>query len=171
MIRPLTLRLSRVAVLLALSYVSITAGAQDITRIVGTRPDTPFSEAVTVPPGYATYYISGTSASVVNPSAPAGSPQRLGDTQTQTASTLANLKKTLDKLGLTFGDVVQAHVFLVADPANQGHMDFAGLNRAWLKEFGTASQPNRPARSAFQVAALPSPGALVEIELIAAKKP
>lgn len=157
--------------LFAMSTTGLTAAAQDITRIVGARPDTPFSEAVTVPAGYTTYYISGTSASVANPSAPEGSPQRLGDTQTQTASTLANLKKTLDKLGLTFGDVVQAHVFLVGDPANQGRMDFAGLNRAWLKEFGTATQPNRPARSAFQVAALPSPGALVEIEFVAAKKP
>lgn len=171
MTRSRTLRLSAWLLVAALAANAPTAGAQDITRIVGTRPDTPFSEAVTVPPGYTTYYISGTSGSVANPGAPEGSPQRLGDTQAQTASTLANLKKTLDKLGLTFGDVVQAHVFLVGDPASQGRMDFAGMNRAWLKEFGTPTQPNRPARSAFQVAGLPTPGALVEIELVAAKKP
>jgi enamine deaminase RidA (YjgF/YER057c/UK114 family) len=35
--------------------------------------------------------------------------------------------------------------------------------------FGTAEQPNLPARSAFQVAALAAPGALVEIEVVAAK--
>jgi enamine deaminase RidA (YjgF/YER057c/UK114 family) len=35
--------------------------------------------------------------------------------------------------------------------------------------FGTAEQPNKPSRSAVQVAALAAPGALVEIEVIAAK--
>jgi enamine deaminase RidA (YjgF/YER057c/UK114 family) len=49
-------------------------------------------------------------------------------------------------------------------------MDFAGMNRAWSKEFGTPEQPNKPARAAFQVVALAAPGALVEIEFIAAKK-
>ncbi len=40
---------------------------------------------------------------------------------------------------------------------------------AYKKFFGTAEQLNKPARSAFQVAALLAPGALVEIEVIAAK--
>jgi enamine deaminase RidA (YjgF/YER057c/UK114 family) len=35
--------------------------------------------------------------------------------------------------------------------------------------FGTAEQPNKPARSAVQVAALVAPGALLEVEVIAAK--
>jgi enamine deaminase RidA (YjgF/YER057c/UK114 family) len=42
---------------------------------------------------------------------------------------------------------------------------------AYTKFFGTAEQPNKPARSAVQVAALVAPGALVEIEVIAAKPP
>jgi len=49
-------------------------------------------------------------------------------------------------------------------------MDFAGLNKAWLKEFGTPAQPNKPSRAAVQVSALAMPGALVEIEFVAAKK-
>ena len=63
-------------------------------------------------------------------------------------------RRRLAKQGLTFGDVVQAHVFLVGDPAKGGKMDFAGMNSSWFKEFGTAEQPNKPARAAFQVAAL-----------------
>ena len=68
-------------------------------------------------------------------------------------------------MGLTFGDVVQAHVFLAGDPAKGGKMDFAGMNSSWFKEFGTAAQPNKPARAAFQVAALAGRDALVEIEI------
>ena len=43
------------------------------------------------------------------------------------------------------------------------------MNREWGKRFGSATQPNRPSRSALQVTELPLAGALVEIELIAAK--
>jgi enamine deaminase RidA (YjgF/YER057c/UK114 family) len=35
--------------------------------------------------------------------------------------------------------------------------------------FGTPEQPNKPARSAVQVAALAAPGALLEVEVIAVK--
>lgn len=117
----------------------------------------PYASSVIVPPGYATYYISG-------------SPGRGPDTAAQTAATLANLKDQLAKLGLTFGDVVQAHVFLAGDPALGGKMDFAGMNSSWFKEFGTAEQPNKPARAAFQVAAIAGMNTLVEIEFIAVKK-
>jgi enamine deaminase RidA (YjgF/YER057c/UK114 family) len=40
---------------------------------------------------------------------------------------------------------------------------------AYTKFFGTKEQPNKPARSAMQVAALAAPWALVEIEVIAVK--
>ncbi|HWF63721.1 MAG TPA: Rid family hydrolase, partial [Rhizomicrobium sp.] len=62
-----------------------------------------------------------------------------------------------------------AHVFLAPDPAT-GKMDFAGMNKSWFKYFGTADQPNKPARAAFQVGALAGQNAMVEIEFIAAKK-
>ena len=74
------------------------------------------------------------------------------------------------KLGLTFGDVVQAHVFLAPDPNKGNKMDFPGMNSSWFKYFGTADQPNKPARAAFQVGALAGNNALVEIEFIAVKK-
>jgi enamine deaminase RidA (YjgF/YER057c/UK114 family) len=41
----------------------------------------------------------------------------------------------------------------------------------YTKFFGTKEQPNKPARSAVQVAALVAPGPLLEIEVIAAGKP
>ena len=40
----------------------------------------------------------------------------------------------------------------------------------WALRFGTAAQPNKPARSTVKVAGLATPGALVEIEMIAVKK-
>lgn len=146
------------------------ANAADLTRL--TEPalaGAPFVEAVAVPPGYTTYYVSG---SVATPQTPAagGKPAVWGDIGYQTKSTLDGLKKTMAKLGLTLGDVVQAHVFMAPDPAMKGGMDFAGMNKAWLTEFGTKAQPNKPARAAFKVAALAGEGALLEIEFIAAKK-
>jgi len=158
------------AAALALCAAGCSVFAGDIARDEIPVPNIPFVAAVTVPPGYTTYYISGAIAAVADPAAPAGSVRRYGDTETQTTSVLARQKETMAKLGLTFGDVVQAHVYLVGDPANGGKMDFAGLNKAWLKEFGTPAEPNKPARAAVQVAALAAPGALVEIEFIAARK-
>lgn len=116
----------------------------------------PFASSVMVPAGYDTYYISGSAG-------------KGDDTAAQTAATLEGLKGQLAKLGLTFGDVVQAHVFLAPDPKT-GKMDFSGMNSSWFKYFGTADQPNKPARAAFQVGALAGQNALVEIEFIAVKK-
>jgi enamine deaminase RidA (YjgF/YER057c/UK114 family) len=47
-------------------------------------------------------------------------------------------------------------------------MDFLGFMEAYTQYFGTAEQPNLPARSAVQVAGLVNPGMLVEIEVIVA---
>lgn len=117
----------------------------------------PFASSVMVPAGYDTYYFSGEAG-------------KGADTAAQTAATLDSLKAQLAKAGLTFGDVVQAHVYLAGDPNKGGKMDFAGMNSSWFKEFGTAAQPNKPARAAFQVAALAGRDALVEIEMVAVKK-
>lgn len=122
-----------------------------------------------VPPGFTTFYFSGTTADPINPSIPAGSPGRMGDTVQQADNILNKLQGMLTAKGLGFGDVVAAHVFLVGDPAKGGEIDFAGLNSEWAKRFGTTEQPNRPSRSAIQVR-LPTPGALVEVELTAAKQ-
>jgi enamine deaminase RidA (YjgF/YER057c/UK114 family) len=60
-------------------------------------------------------------------------------------------------------------VFMVADPAKGNTLDFAGMMAGYTQFFGTKDQPNKPARSAMQVAALVIPGPLLEIEVIAAK--
>ncbi|HEY6412895.1 MAG TPA: Rid family hydrolase [Edaphobacter sp.] len=43
------------------------------------------------------------------------------------------------------------------------------MQSEYVKYFGTKDQSNKPARSAFQVAALAAPWALLEIEVIAVK--
>jgi enamine deaminase RidA (YjgF/YER057c/UK114 family) len=154
---------------LALCAFAAPANAQMVTRLASPNPAAVIASAVTVPPGYTTYYISGTPAGPMNPNIAQGSPGRWGDTTQQTADSLNKLEATLKQLGLTFGDVVKATVFLVGDPAKGGALDFPAMNAEWGKRFGTAAQPNKPARSTVQVT-LATPGALVEIELIAAKK-
>jgi enamine deaminase RidA (YjgF/YER057c/UK114 family) len=143
---------------LGLGLAASGAIAQQVMHNNQDNPKSPFASSVMVPAGYDTYYISGSAG-------------KGDDTAAQTAATLDSLKAQLAKLGLTFGDVVQAHVFLVGDPNKGGKMDFAGMNSSWFKEFGTADQPNKPARAAFQVAALAGATNLVEIEFIAVKKP
>ena len=154
---------------MALCTFALPASAQPVTRLANPNPSAVIASAVTVPAGYTTYYISGIPGGPKDPSAPEGSPARWGDTAQQTDDVLTKLEGVLTKLGLNFGDVVKATVFLVADPSKDNKMDFAGLNSEWAKRFGTTDQPNRPSRSALQVTELPLAGALVEIELIAAK--
>jgi enamine deaminase RidA (YjgF/YER057c/UK114 family) len=84
-------------------------------------------------------------------------------------SALTKIEAILKEQGLGMGDVVMMHVFLAGDPANGGKLDFAGMMASYTQFFGTKDQPNKPARSAMQVAALAAPGALVEIEVIAVK--
>jgi enamine deaminase RidA (YjgF/YER057c/UK114 family) len=154
---------------LALCAFAGSAGAQSLSRLPSANPASPIVQAVTVPPGYTTYYISGTPAGPMNPSIPDGQPGRWGDTAQQTTDSLNKLEATLKQLGLTFGDVVKAIVFIVPDPANGGKINFPAMNAEWSKRFGTPTQPNKPARSTVQVG-LATPGALIEIEMIAVKK-
>jgi enamine deaminase RidA (YjgF/YER057c/UK114 family) len=131
--------------------------------------DFPISSAVAVKAGVDTYFLSGALAPVINKDAPKGSTAAYGDTETQTVGALNSIKGTLGRLGLTMGDVVKMTIFLVGDPAKDNKMDFAGMMAGYKQFFATADQPNKPSRSAVQVAALAAPGALVEIEVIAAK--
>ena len=117
-----------------------------------------------------TLYLSGQLASPVTPADPAkGTAAVYGDTKTQAMSALGKIQALLKEQGLEMKDVVKMSVFLAGDPANGGKLDFPGLQAAYTQFFGTAEQPNKPARSAFQVAALAAPWALVEIEVIAVR--
>jgi enamine deaminase RidA (YjgF/YER057c/UK114 family) len=161
------MRLNGRLVLLMAAIVVVPAHAREIVR----RPagNFPISSSVLVPAGAEIVYLSGTLADPVKPDAAAGSAERLGDTEAQATSVLGKLEKELAASGLTMSDVVKMNVFLVGDPAKGGAMDFEGLMKAYARHFGTAAQPDLPARTTVQVAALPMPGALVEIEVVAAK--
>ena len=117
-----------------------------------------------------TLYLSGQLASPVTPAdAAKGTPAVYGDTKTQSLSALNKIEALLKEQGLDMKDVVKMTVFLAGDPAMGNKLDFAGLQASYTQFFGTADQPNKPARSAFQVAALAAPWALVEIEVIAVR--
>jgi enamine deaminase RidA (YjgF/YER057c/UK114 family) len=117
-----------------------------------------------------TLYLSGQLASPVTPAdAAKGTPAAYGDTKTQALSALNKIQGLLQAQGLDMKDVVKMTVFLAGDPAKDNKLDFPGLQAAYTQFFGTKDQPNKPARSAMQVAALAAPWALIEIEVIAVK--
>ena len=160
------------AALLGAAVTQVSAAAPPADEPIMRLPlpngnDFPISAAVKVDAGVDTYYLSGALPQVSNKDAPKGSVESYGNMETQATSALESLQSTLQRMGLTMGDVVKMQVFMVA--GTDGKLDFAGLMTGYKKFFGTAEQPNKPARSAFQVAALVAPGALVEIEVIAAK--
>ncbi|WP_205299876.1 RidA family protein [Pantoea sp. Tr-811] len=150
---------------------ALNAQAETIKRVAPPGSNFPISQLVTVPAGAALTFVSGTLPDVADPKAAPQTIAAYGNTETQAFSVLSKIRTALQSQGLDLGDIVQLRVFLVGDPANGGKLDFAGLQAAYTKFFATADQPNKPTRTALQVVALPLPGALVEIEAIAAKAP
>jgi len=149
--------------------VSAPALASDVVRHKLANPMLPIAGAVEVPAGKTLVFVSGTVPPVSDTSAPKDSVQAYGDTKTQATGALRSIEAQLKEMGLTMGDVVKMQVFLVGDPAKGGKMDFAGFTEAYKQFFGTAAQPNLPARSTMQVAGLVSPNFLVEIEVTAVR--
>jgi 2-iminobutanoate/2-iminopropanoate deaminase len=82
-----------------------------------------------------------------------------GGLEAQTERTLKNLEAVLDAAGCSMADVVKTTCFL-ADIA-----DFATFNGIYARHFPDPP----PARSTFQVAALPK-GARVEVEAVAVRE-
>jgi len=82
-----------------------------------------------------------------------------GGLEAQTERTFKNLAAVLDAAGCSMADVVKTTCFL-ADIA-----DFAAFNAIYARFFPDPP----PARSTFQVAALPK-GARVEVEAVAARE-
>ncbi|WP_126944434.1 RidA family protein [Xanthomonas sp. BRIP62418] len=145
------------------------AHAADVVRHKIPNSDFPIAAAVEIPAGKATVYVSGKVPAVVDASAAKDSIAAYGDTKAQTVSVLNQIKQQLATLGLGMGDVVKMQVFLVGDPAMGGKMDFNGFMEGYRQFFGTKEQPNLPARSAFQIAALGNPLYRVEIEVVAVR--
>lgn len=154
---------------LLLAFAAPASASDDVIRHKTPGSNFPIAAAVEVPAGKTTVYVSGKVPTTVDASAPRDSVAAYGDTRTQTLSVLKVIEAQLKDLGLTMGDVVKMQVFLAGDPAKDGKMDFAGFMEAYSQFFGTEAQPNLPARSTMQVAALVNPGFLVEIEVTAVR--
>lgn len=141
-----------------------------VTRLPLPDPSFPISQGVWIPASSDTLYLSGTVPPVADPNAPKGTAQAYGgDTQAQTVATIQRIETILKAQNLTLSDVAMMHAYLVGDPTKENKLDFAGFMAGYTKFFGTKEQPNKPARSTFQVAALAGPGILVEIEVIAVR--
>jgi enamine deaminase RidA (YjgF/YER057c/UK114 family) len=156
----------RLAILAGALALAPAVDAKAVRRLGAA--ESPIAASTEVPAGSWTVHISGTVPDPADPSAPAGSVQRYGDTATQTRSILRKIEAQLKLHGMGLGDIVMMRVFLVAPPG-QARMDFAGMMTAYREFFGTAAQPAKPARSTLQAAGLVDPGWLVEIEATAAK--
>jgi 2-iminobutanoate/2-iminopropanoate deaminase len=109
----------------------------------------PYSQAIRVGK---TVYVSGEVG--IDPMTGTFSGTTIGE---QTDQALKNVAAILAAAGLTLDDVVTTTVYLT-----DVH-DFAGMNAAYGMHFKSPA----PARATIQVAALPKPGALVEISAIA----
>lgn len=155
------------SVLLAISACAYA----DVTRHALPNNSTfPISRAVEITADTALIYHSGTVPGPANPDAERGSREYYGDTEAQAMNVFGRMQESFDELGVGFGDIIKMQVFLVGDPTMDGRMDFAGFMRAYTKFFGTDEQPNKPARSAFQIAGLAGgPNMLIEIEVVIAR--
>ena len=153
---------------LVLFSSSVTA---DVTRHALPNNSTfPISRAVEVTADTTLIFHSGTVPGPVNPDAERGSREYFGDTETQALNVFRRMENSFKELGVGFGDVIKLTVFLVGDPEMDGRMDFGGFMKAYVKYFGTEEQPNKPARSAFQIAGLAGgPYMLIEIEAVIAR--
>lgn len=163
-------RLARLSAIALFTFAGSHAFAADIQRhplFGGSK--FPIARAVEVPTGKTIIFHSGMTPAPANPKAQQGSAEYWGDTKAQTLSVFNRIKESLDALGLGFSDVVAMTVYLVGDPATGGKMDFDGFMSVYSQFFGTAEQPNLPARSTVQVAGLAAEGMLVEIEVQLAK--
>jgi enamine deaminase RidA (YjgF/YER057c/UK114 family) len=133
-------------------------------------PAFPIAGGVMTRAGTDTVYLAGLLPSVTNPNAPKDSVESYGDAETQTTTILTRIKALLGKFGFDMGDIVKMNIYMVGDPSKGNAMDFEGMMAAYRRYFGTHEQPNKPARTTVQVVALRRPGALMEIEVVAAKK-
>jgi enamine deaminase RidA (YjgF/YER057c/UK114 family) len=154
--------------LMLAAFATLIASSGHAAQVERTgTPTGVIASTVSIPANSKLIYLSGSTASPVDPA----KPDEFGDTKAQTLSILTKMKATLASLGLTMGDIVKVNVFLVGVPEKDGRMDAPAMNEVFKTFFGTAEQPNKPARSTVQVAALGRPTTLVEIEAIAAKAP
>ena len=140
-----------------------SATAADVARTYAS-PTAPIAQTVSVPASDETVYVSGVIADLPKPPAPTP------DTEAQAENIFGKIAGVLHGMGLGEQDVVSMTIYMAAPP-DQPRMDFAGMMKAYGRHYGTAAQPNRPARATVQVSALALPGALLEVSVIAVRAP
>lgn len=127
------------------------------------------ANAVEVPAGASTVYLSGKTPTLKDKNTSATEIAVDGDTETQAVSARQTIGAQLQGMGLFMSDVVKRPVYPVQDPGKNGKMHFAGCMKGYSQCFGTAAPPHLPPRSIFEVAALANPALLVEIEVVAVR--
>lgn len=130
-----------------------------------------FAESIEVPSTARSIVLSGVGPLVANKSAPIDSVAAYGDTETQTKSVLSQIEEILTSKGYAMADVVSMQALIVGDPQKNGEADFKAFSDVYNTYFGTATQPNVPARTRAQVIRLVPPGWLVEVTVVASKLP
>ena len=156
------------AAVLSLGCIATSACAAEAIIRYPTGNDFPIAAAVEVPATANLVFFSGNVPPALDPQNQVKTYAQGSEAQTQ--GVLESIEQSLKRAGLGLGDIVKMQVYLVGDPALDGKMDFAGFMRAYTQFFGTAQQPNLPARSVFQVAGLADERWLVEIEVIAVRQ-
>lgn len=153
-------------ILMSAALLTLVAGAAHAENVHVNPANAFISQAVKVPAGSETLYVSGITPDPVA-GAPAATP--FGDTKTQVISILGKIEGIMKAQGYELGDSVMMRVLLVGDPAKGGGMDFAGMMEGYTQFYGPLK--NKPARITSQVASLVRPGMFAEIEVQAAKTP
>ncbi len=159
--------LKTLAALTALGLTAAPVLAQDVTRHPIPNSDFPILQAVEVPAGKTTVYLSGTVPAVINESAGKTSVEAFGTMEQQTVTVMERIKAQLEGMGMSVGDIIKMQAFLVAPEGEP--VDFEGFMTGYKQFFGTEEQPNLPVRSAMVVDALVNPGWLVELEVTAVR--
>jgi enamine deaminase RidA (YjgF/YER057c/UK114 family) len=150
-----------------LALTALPVLASDVTRHPIPDSDFPILQAVEVPAGATTVYLSGTVPAVTNETAEKNSVEAFGTMEEQTVSVMTRIKAQLEALNMDVGDIIKMQAFLVA-PEGEA-VDFKGFMAGYSQFFGTEAQPNLPVRSAMVVDALVNPGWLVELEVTAVR--
>ena len=83
------------------AVATVPLRAHDIIRHA--NPNLPVATSVLVPAGADLLFVSGMLADAADPSAPAGSIERFGDTAAQAKSVLGKIAKELEASGFTMG--------------------------------------------------------------------
>ncbi|WP_040670833.1 RidA family protein [Nitritalea halalkaliphila] len=139
--------------------------AGEITRL--DRPDASILRGVHVPAGKSYFYTSGLVAPVLNAEAEPGSPERYGDTYTQSIGILKRIQETLAEEDYSLEDVIFLRVYMAPDA--DGEIDWQAWFKAYGEFFNNTENPNKVARSTVGVYALANPDLRIEIEAVAAK--